>query len=122
SRLATRHGALYLSMPVLSVAAGLRVVSIGFVLSPDRLITIRFAPSRSFEEYAEQLPRGETVNKAAPHIFVGLMEAVVDRQADTLEQVGADLDAISHRIFRRGTLEYGGQKERGRAAARHPHQ
>jgi magnesium transporter len=93
------------------VTAGLRVVSIGFVLSPDRLITVRFAPSRSFEEYAEQLPRGETVNKAAPHIFVGLMEAIVDRQADTLEQVRADLDAISHRIFHRGTLEYGGRKE-----------
>jgi magnesium transporter len=111
SRLATRHGALYLSMPMLSVTAGLRVVSVGFVLSPDRLITIRFAPSRSFDEYAEQLPRGETVNKAAPHIFVGLMEAIVDRQADALEQVRADLEAVSHRIFRRGTLEHGGRKE-----------
>src|ERR1700712_3130564 len=45
SRLANRNGALYLSMPLIQFAEdGPRGVSAGFVLSPHRLITIRFAP------------------------------------------------------------------------------
>ncbi len=32
-------------------------------------------------------------------VFLGLMEAMVDRAADALEQVGAELNALSHAIF-----------------------
>ena len=57
SRLATRDGALYLSMPVVSRPdTEPRSVSVGFVLSPDRLITVRFAPEpavRSFHGAAD---------------------------------------------------------------------
>ena len=51
SRLATRDGVLYLSMPMVSRPdTEPRSVSVGFVLSPDRLITVRFAPSRLFDQ------------------------------------------------------------------------
>ena len=51
----TRDGALYLSLPLVSrPETEPRSVSIGFVLSPDRLITIRFAPSRLFDRFMEQ--------------------------------------------------------------------
>ena len=57
SRLATRDGALYLTMPLIRFDDdGPRGVSAGFVLSPDRLITVRFAPSRIFDSYADHLP------------------------------------------------------------------
>ncbi|HBK07340.1 MAG TPA: magnesium transporter [Acetobacteraceae bacterium] len=111
SRLATRGGALYLSMSLIQFAdTGARGVSAGFVLSPDRLITVRFAPSRIFETYAEHLPRGSASSEGSAHIFVGLMEAIVDRQADVLEQVRADLDTISQQIFAMGTNLKGGRK------------
>jgi magnesium transporter len=38
------------------------------------------------------------------------MEAIVDRQADALEQVSADLDTISHSIFAMGADQEGGRK------------
>ncbi|MGE4047416.1 MAG: magnesium transporter CorA family protein [Acetobacteraceae bacterium] len=110
SRLAMRHGALYLSMPMISMTDPPRAVSVGFILSPERLITIRFADSRTFDAYAQQFSRGETPNHASSHIFVGLMEAIVDRQADALENVRADLEAISHRTFRLGTTRSGYEK------------
>ena len=57
SRLATRDGAIYLSMPLLSrPETEPRAFSIGFVLTPERLITIRFAPSRVFDRFMEQPP------------------------------------------------------------------
>jgi magnesium transporter len=111
SRLATRDGVLYLSMPLVSLAGdGPRGVSVGFVLAPDRLITVRFAPSRMFDTFAVHLPRGESRQDAGAHVFVALLEAIVDRQADALEQVRTDLDAISHTIFAMGGARVGGRK------------
>jgi magnesium transporter len=99
SRLATRDGALYLSMPVVSRPdSDPRSVSVGFVLSPDRLITIRFAQSRLFDRFMEQQMKTDAKSGGA-HIMVALLEAIVDRQADMLEQVKAELETVSHRIF-----------------------
>jgi magnesium transporter len=74
------------------------------------LITVRFAPSKIFDTYYDHLPSGTTTVEAAAHIFVGLMEAIVDRQADMLEQIRADLDTISHAIFAMGVNQEGGRK------------
>jgi magnesium transporter len=111
SRLANRNGALYLSMPLVRFAEdGPRGISAGFVLSPERLITVRFASNRIFDAYAEHMPRGSIPHETGAHIFIGLMEAIVDRQADVLEQVRADLDTISHGIFAMGVNQEGGRK------------
>jgi len=111
SRLASRDGALYLSMPLIRLADdGPRTTSAGFVVSPERLISVRFAPSRIFDAYAEHLPRGSASHEVGAHIFVGLLEAIIDRQADALEQVRADLDTISHGIFAMGVNQEGGRK------------
>jgi magnesium transporter len=97
SRLATRNGALYLSMPLVTrPETEPRSVSVGFVVTPERLITIRFAPSRLFERFIDQ---PVFAGHSGPHVLVGLLEAIVDRQADVLEQVKTELEAISHRIF-----------------------
>src|SRR6195952_6020054 len=59
SRLATRDGALYLSMPLIRLSDdGPRTTSVGFVVSSERFISVRFASSRVFDGYAEHLPRG----------------------------------------------------------------
>ena len=108
SRLATRNEALYLSMPLVSrPETEPRSVSVGFVLSPERLITLRFAPSRLFDRFMAQT---ETVAHSAAHILVALLEAIVDRQADALEQVKMELETISHQIFCTGMAEASGRK------------
>jgi len=111
SRLVTRGKVLYLSMPLITLSEdGPRGVSAGFILSRERLITIRFAPSSIFDSFAEKLPRGPTPCETGSEVFIGLLEAIVDRQADALEQVSADLDAISHAIFAMGVNQEGGRK------------
>ena len=111
SRLATRDGALYLSMPLIARSDhGASGVPAGFVLSPERLLTVRFAPNVVFENFAARMPRGDEINLGSAHLLVGLLEAIVDRQADALEQVGHELDTISHRIFAMGVRQAGGRK------------
>ncbi len=111
SRLNVTDDVLRLSMPFV---ARLDEVPIllpgGFLLTRDRLITIRFAPSRVFDGFAEKEMRGGTGNWSAAHLFVGLLEATVDRQADALEQTRADLETISHSIFQHRAMRLGGSK------------
>jgi magnesium transporter len=99
SRLAMRDGVLYLSMPLLTMADGPRVVSAGFVLSPERLLTVRFAPSLVFDSFTTRIENIGVPMGGAAHILLGLLGAIIDRQADAMERIHADLDTISHRVF-----------------------
>ena len=72
-----------------------------FILAGNKLVTNR---------YTDPLPFRRFINYAATHrqtlasgaaVLAGLLEAIVNRIADVLEKVGADVDAISSRIFSR---------------------
>ena len=99
SRLIERDGVLWLSMPMIAMDGDPRVVSAGFVVSRERLLTVRFAPSQVFETYADRIPTGEVPFDGGARILIGLLAAIVDRRADALEKTHADLDSISHRVF-----------------------
>jgi magnesium transporter len=112
SRLAIHDGVLYLSLQLISMRnGGARGVSAGFVLSPERLITVRFAPSAIFDHFCAHAAADESGHDSAAHIFVGLLEAIVDRQADALELLRNDMETLSHRIFAMGLERSGGRKQ-----------
>jgi magnesium transporter len=112
SRLATRDGVLYLSLQLISMRnGGARGVSAGMVLAADRLITVRFAPSSIFDMFSTHITDGDRPGETPAHIMVGLLEAIVDRQADALESVRNELEALSHNIFEMGTGGRGGRKQ-----------
>ncbi len=115
SRLVAADGVLTLSMPLVSrLDDEPRPLPGGFVLARDRLITIRFAPSRLFDGFAEREIAATIPHRTSVHLFIGLLEAIVDRHADALEQVRTELDAISHGIFRAHPLRLGGSKHEDR--------
>jgi magnesium transporter len=101
SRLRTDNGVLYLSTPTICRVDGQPLATpLGFVLSARLLITIRFAPLPAFETFKGEIKAPHAVHPSSGGAFVGLVEAMVDRMADVLEQVGQELDAVSHHIFR----------------------
>ncbi|MBN8873013.1 MAG: magnesium transporter CorA family protein [Rhodospirillales bacterium] len=100
SRLNFEEDVFVLSMPLIARDEdNLRGVPAGFILSRERLITIRFAPHLVFDRYAEKQVANGGGERGGMHLFVGLMEALVDRFADGLEQLRAEMDGISSRIF-----------------------
>ncbi len=105
SRLVNEHGVLRLSTPMLSRNADgtLLVAPIGFVATPDRLVTLRYAGSTVFDRFAEDW-RSEAEDGTVPGLepFLGLLEAIVDRLADVLERIGAEIDALSAEVFASG--------------------
>ncbi|MFT8674900.1 MAG: magnesium transporter CorA family protein [Acetobacter sp.] len=122
SRISVRKGAAFLSSPLLKkTGTEFQTMPVGFILTEDRLFTIRFQAYSAFEALtqivAEQVPAvpalppastPATGPVAAPHalalhpseILVTLIETIVDRLADILESVGDLLDTLSHDIFR----------------------
>src|SRR6185312_15237321 len=119
SRLYVENGALYLSTPaVFRADSGEPITTpVGFVLTPDRLITIRFEPLPVFGAFHERATKPGALHPSSAGTFTGLLEAIVDRIADVLERVGGELDAVSHRIFREGTANAGKQRRPAREDA-----
>ena len=87
SRLYERNGALYMTVSVLRGVdeATPTTTPISFVLTDNRLVTIRYAtpkPVRAFEDHARREPE---LVRDAPTALVRLLDAIIDRLADELE-------------------------------------
>jgi len=111
SRLIVDHDVIYLSTTL--VAQGdsddYAASPAGFILSRGVLVTVRFADISTFKAVAERVRADETLRSSAG-IFTALMEALVDRGADVLERLAAQLTKTSKWVFRgnlnkkRGTM------------------
>src|SRR3954453_6051137 len=107
SRLYERNGALYMTVSVLyGVQDGdPRTAPISFVLTDNRLVTVRYAtpkPVRAFSEHARRDPQ---LVRDAPTALVRMLDAIIDRLADELENVSGEIEQISSHIFHRGMDE-----------------
>ncbi len=101
SRLRTRDGVLTMSTPMISLAdTSLRGLSpIGFVLSPETLVTIRFSPLKSFDAIVDQFHAPPEAPTSGLEVFVRLCDEMVDRMADALEVTAASLNDLSATVF-----------------------
>jgi magnesium transporter len=108
SRLAFEKGAYYLSTPLVAPREDghLGVAPVGFVLSAQLLLTVRFEPLRSFDSAHEAFAAQQTLT--AEEAFLRILEIVVDRTADKLERAGAECDELSRSAFRDGRTRLSG--------------
>ncbi|HEY3910660.1 MAG TPA: magnesium transporter CorA family protein [Stellaceae bacterium] len=102
SRLRARNGALYLSAPLIYRSDSDQPVTtpVGFVLSRERLVTVRFEELTPFTNFITRDLAADSEELSSAAILVELLDAIADRLADILEQTAAELDALSHRLFR----------------------
>jgi magnesium transporter len=101
SRLIVERGTIYLSTPVVarSDTADAFLSPLGLVLTEQVLVTVRFEQFSVVESVAERIHRDETL-RTSTGAFTALLEALVDRGADVLERLGAELDKVSRTVFR----------------------
>ncbi len=69
---------------------------LGFVLTKDLLVTVRFAHLHTFPAIIKRVERRQ---RTAPDIFMVIVEALVDYGADRLEELRAEALAVSNRVF-----------------------
>jgi magnesium transporter len=102
SRISEENGVLFMSVPSASHGHSWDEAPspIGFVLSKDMLVTIRYAPSRSFDAAAAKFAKCETGGSSA-EAFATVVDEIVDMTADRIEGIAAELDAVSRAVFRK---------------------
>lgn len=103
SRLYEGDGALFLTATVVSGADAEHpeTTPVTFVLCGGRLATIRYATPRPFALFSAHAQRHPEHCRRGDVALFHLLDAIIDRAADVLEGVQADLDVISRRAFGR---------------------
>jgi magnesium transporter len=85
---------------------------VSLMLSDKQLVTIRYVDPTSFVNFADHLRAEPAVAEDALSVTIRLMDAVVDRLADSLESATQDLEGISERIFNREMVKSRRKPER----------
>jgi magnesium transporter len=119
SRLRNRNGAIYLSAPLVYRADSDQPLTtpVGFILTRERLITVRFEELNLFDTFASRDLASESDPLSSGAVFAGLMDAIADRLADILESIAAELDTLSHRLFRSPATEPAARRPPARETA-----
>jgi len=76
-----------------------RTTAVTFILADHRLVTVRYDQPKPFALVESKLARGCAATITGEMVMMELLDAVIDRCADILERVGADIDHVSHEIF-----------------------
>jgi magnesium transporter len=107
SRLYEQGGALYMTVSVLyGVEDGEpSTTPISFVLSDNRLVTVRYATPKPIRLFSDHARRDPELVRDAPTVLVRMIDALIDRLADELEAVSSDMEQLSARIFHKSMEE-----------------
>lgn len=99
SRLRADRDRLTMSAPLVGQHDGRPMMSpSGYMLSPDTLVTVRFAELGAFDAVHKRLAQLDGP-ASAPEIMIRLLEEIVDRAADRLERLAETVAESSHEIF-----------------------
>lgn len=104
SRLYQEDGAEFMTMTVLirPDAGTPHKVPVTFIIKGSILLTVRYAEPRPFDAFMARArkPNGVGLHSASGELIMsGLIEAIIDRMADTLERLGNEIDQISREVF-----------------------
>jgi magnesium transporter len=101
SRLYVENGARYMTATLMcqSDSETPKTTAVTFILSGHRLITVRYDEPRPFMIVGTKLARVCPAGANGEAVLMELLDAVIDRAADILERIGAEVDLISHGIF-----------------------
>lgn len=101
SRLYQEGGATFMTATLLARSHELKpfATPATFVLANGVLITLRYEDLRAFTVYGGRVPDDHSTTGAAA--LLGLLDAVVERLAQVLDDMGAEVELASQAIFKR---------------------
>jgi magnesium transporter len=101
NRFYEENGALYMTATVVTkLDTDLpERTQVTFILTSSKLVTNRYTDPLPFRRFVAFASKHPAVASSGAMVLAGLLEATVNRIADVLEKVGADIDTISSKIF-----------------------
>jgi len=73
--------------------------AITFALANNALVTVRYVTPKAFGAFTSRASKSAQSLETADGVLLGILEQVIDRIADILERVGADMDRASGSAF-----------------------
>jgi magnesium transporter len=103
SRLYIENGARYMTATLLFNTETEKpgTTAITFIIAGNRLVTVRYDEPKPFTYLAGKLSKACAANTTGSSIMVELLDAIIDRVADILEKLAAEVDKVSGRVFER---------------------
>ena len=89
-------------LPARSGAGSTEIAPVTFIITTDRLVTVRHHEPRPFESFPPRAGKASLGCGTVERMGLGLLEEIIDRLADITEQVGREIDALSRAVFRPG--------------------
>jgi magnesium transporter len=113
SRLYIENGARYMTAILMchSDTDMPRTTAVTFILAGHRLVTVRYDQPKPFALVENKLARFCAAGITGEMVLMELLDAVIDRCADILERIGADVDHVSHEIFEPDSERHGHAKQ-----------
>lgn len=104
SRLYIENGVRYMTATLICHADTelAKTTVVTFILGGGKLVTVRYDEPRPFAMLAARLGRTCSPTANGESVLIDLLDAIIDRAADILERIGADVDRVSQNIFERG--------------------
>jgi len=102
SRLYKEDGATFMTAALLAKSLGEapEIGPVTFVLTGERLATIRYLEPRAFQLFVAEANARKLACTNGAAVFLGLLEAITDRLADVLEHAVAEVEALSASVLR----------------------
>lgn len=110
SRLYEEDGGLFMTaqLPAATEEEHSTMGPVTFVLTADRLITIRYHDPKSFSLFVNRATRTPISGDSAETVFLGLIETLVERLADIIERAGRQVQPVSRGIFQSNSPRHQG--------------
>jgi magnesium transporter len=101
NRLYKEEEALFMTATLVAGSDALRpaTLPVTFVLTGHRLVTVRYHEPRSFQVFLTRSQKALDACMSGEDILIGLLEAIVDRLSDPLEDMAVNLDKLSNSVF-----------------------
>jgi len=101
SRLYERQGTLFMTASVLHGLTGGKPDTdpVGFILGKDLLVTIRYVDPKPFVAFGQHLCAEPEIGPDPTEILLSLLDSIVDRLADELEEAARNIETLAGHIF-----------------------
>ena len=103
SRFYAEDGAVFLTASLLTGVERREPTLSPFTIAVagERIVTLRYEDLRAMRQFVTRAAKPGTGCSSTASVFLGLIEAVIDRTADVLERLSQDVDRINQEVFKR---------------------
>ena len=101
SRLYQESGAHFMTATVLHLmdTPHPQSTAITFILTDTNLVTVRYADPGAFPAFLSRASKGDVSCESGMAVLLGLLELIIDREADMIERLQAETDRLAQTIF-----------------------